>query len=54
VLNGTNYVLMIYIPPLKMCGYWAGQMAQQWRALATLPEVLSSVPSKHMVAHNHL
>jgi hypothetical protein len=29
VLNGTNYVLMIYIPPLKMCGYWAGQMAQQ-------------------------
>jgi hypothetical protein len=32
----------------------AGEMAQQLRALAALPEVLSSVPSDHMVAHNHL
>jgi hypothetical protein len=24
------------------------------RALTALPEVLSSVPSNHMVAHNHL
>ena len=29
-------------------------MAQQLRALAVLPEVLSSIPSNHMVAHNHL
>jgi hypothetical protein len=29
-------------------------MAQQLRALTALPEVLSSVPSSHMVAHNHL
>ena len=29
-------------------------MAQQLRALADLPEVLSSIPSNHMVAHNHL
>ena len=29
-------------------------MAQQLRALIALPEVLSSVPSNHMVAHNHL
>jgi len=29
-------------------------MAQGLRALAALPEVLSSNPSNHMVAHNHL
>jgi len=32
----------------------AGERAQQLRALTALPEVLSSVPSNHMVAHNHL
>jgi hypothetical protein len=34
--------------------YWAGEMAQQVRAPTALPEVLSSNPSNHMVAHNHL
>jgi hypothetical protein len=29
-------------------------MAQWLRAVAALPEVLSSVPSNHMVAHHHL
>jgi hypothetical protein len=29
-------------------------MAQWLRALTALPEVLSSVPSNHMVAHDHL
>jgi hypothetical protein len=29
-------------------------MAQWLRALDALPEVLSSIPSNHMVAHNHL
>jgi hypothetical protein len=29
-------------------------MAQRVRALTALPEVLSSIPSNHMVAHNHL
>jgi hypothetical protein len=29
-------------------------MAQWLRALTVLPEVLSSVPSNHMVLHNHL
>jgi hypothetical protein len=29
-------------------------MAQWLRALTALPEVLSSVLSNHMVAHNHL
>jgi len=31
----------------------AGEMAQQLRALAALPEVLSSIPSNYMVAQNH-
>ena len=34
------------------CG--AGEMAQRLRALPVLPKVLSSIPSNHMVAHNHL
>jgi hypothetical protein len=29
-------------------------MAQWLRALTTLLEVLSSIPSNHMMAHNHL
>jgi hypothetical protein len=29
-------------------------MAQRLRALTALPEVLNSIPSDHMVAHNHL
>jgi hypothetical protein len=32
----------------------AGEMAQQLRALTAFPEVPSSNPSNHMVAHNHL
>jgi hypothetical protein len=32
----------------------AGEMNQQLRALAALPEVLSSILSNHMVAYNHL
>jgi hypothetical protein len=32
----------------------AGEMAQQLRALTDLPKVVSSKPSNHMVAHNHL
>ena len=30
------------------------QTAQRLRALPAVPEVLSSIPSNHMVAHNHL
>jgi hypothetical protein len=33
---------------------WAGEMAQQLRTPTALPEVLSSIPSSHMIAHNHL
>jgi hypothetical protein len=32
----------------------SGEVAQQLRALTALPEVLSSIPSNHMVVHNHL
>jgi hypothetical protein len=32
----------------------AGEMAHWLRALTALPEVLSSIPSNHIVAHNHL
>jgi len=35
------------------CGR-AREMAQQLRAVTALPEVLSSIPSNYMVAHNHL
>jgi hypothetical protein len=30
------------------------EMAQRLRALTALPKVLSSIPSNHMVDHNHL
>ena len=39
---------------LKMLNSGAGEMAQQLRALTALPDVLSSIPSNDMVAHNHL
>jgi hypothetical protein len=32
----------------------AREMAQWLRGLTILPEILSSIPSDHMVAHNHL
>jgi hypothetical protein len=31
----------------------AGEVAQRLRVLTALPEVLSSIPSNHVVAHNH-
>jgi hypothetical protein len=39
---------------LKNQQNWAGEMAQWLRALMALPEVLSSIPSNHMVTHNHM
>ena len=41
----------------KNFGIWEGaarKMTQRLRALAALPEVQSSIPSNHMVVHNHL
>jgi hypothetical protein len=54
-----NMLLSIHIPVtlsrifILKFHFRAGEMAQQVRALTALPEVLSSNPSKHMVAHNH-
>jgi hypothetical protein len=39
---------------IKITKNWAEEMAQWLRALTALPEILSSIPSNHMVAHNHL
>jgi hypothetical protein len=39
---------------IKSPNKWAGEMAQWLRALTALPEVLTSILSNHMVAHNHL
>jgi hypothetical protein len=39
---------------LEMIHWGADEMAQRLRALIVLLEVLSSIPSNHMVAHNHL
>jgi hypothetical protein len=46
--SGTEFTL------IKTATLEAGEMAQQLRALTLLPEVMSSSPSNHMVAHNHL
>jgi hypothetical protein len=38
----------------KDLGSWGGEMSQRIKALTVLQKVLSSNPSNHMVAHNHL
>jgi hypothetical protein len=55
-LGSTTAILRPYSTPqrIKINKEGAGEMAQQLRALTALPEVLSSIPSNHMVAHNHL
>jgi hypothetical protein len=44
---------MLYLKKLKLLTQ-AGEMAGRLKALTALPEVLSSIPSNHMVAHSHL
>jgi hypothetical protein len=44
----------VSLPPFKRVHIWAGEMVQRLRVLAALPEVPSSIPSNHMVAHNGL
>jgi hypothetical protein len=39
---------------VKMLGKGNGEMVPRLRALSALLEVLSSISSNHMVAHNHL
>jgi hypothetical protein len=38
----------------KIIQQGAGEIAKGLRARTVLPEVLSSIPSNHVVAHNHL
>jgi hypothetical protein len=53
-MKGSYQLQVIHAKPSpKDKELQAGEMAQQLRALTALPEVLSSIPSKHMVAHNH-
>jgi hypothetical protein len=46
------YTKNFYFIKINFAG--AREMAQWLRAVAALPEVLSSIPSNHMVAPNHL
>jgi hypothetical protein len=49
--QGVNIVGVQGLKKYIYSPFQAGEMAQWLRAL---PEVLSSIPSNHMVAHNHL
>jgi hypothetical protein len=48
--HGNTFAFSILF---KIHRLWAGEMTQRLRALTVL-KVLSSIPSNHMVAHNHL
>ena len=47
-------VAHVFNPDTQEAEAGAGKMAQRVRALTALSKVLSSNPSNHMVAHNHL
>jgi hypothetical protein len=47
-----NRILTALLQLLKIVG--VGEMAQPLKALTAPPEVLSSIPSNHMVAYKHL
>jgi hypothetical protein len=53
-LRRVEGCLNLALKHLKIILIEAGEMAQWLRELAALPAVLSSIPSNHMVAHNHL
>jgi hypothetical protein len=50
----TKATSTLYLLSIRNVCAGAEEMAQQLRALKALPEVLSSIPSAHMVAYNHL
>jgi hypothetical protein len=54
VSGDIRYILVAQTHTQTKHPYTGGEMAQQLKALAALPEVLSSIPSNHMVAHDHL
>jgi hypothetical protein len=53
VLRGTGLTALLFTAA-KNEEEGAGEMAQRLRALTALLKVLSSNPSNHTVAHNHL
>jgi hypothetical protein len=50
--DSFHYLETLYC--LRMAQSVGEKMAQWLRAPTALPEVLSSIPSNHMVTHNHL
>jgi hypothetical protein len=54
ILTVLRYFRFMFFPFVKNYFLGAGEMAQWLRALTALSEVLSSILSNHMVAHNHL
>jgi hypothetical protein len=52
--NENGYYRSIHLDAFKKDWKEAGEMVQQLRVLTVLPEVLSSIPSNHRVAHSHL
>jgi hypothetical protein len=50
----TSSPFLIHGSKLKKQDSGAEEMAQYLRALTAPPEVVSSILSNHMVAHNHL
>ena len=52
-LRGKDAGECVFLAGQKSCS-WAGEMAQGLRTPTVLPEVLSSILSNHMVAHNPL
>jgi hypothetical protein len=58
IVLGRSKIQELYIlswdAEYKTIHLGAGEGAQQLRALTALLEVLSSIPSNYMVAHNHL
>ena len=54
VLSGLVCLSICSLKSVKNFMFGVGEMAQRLRALIALPEDLSSIPSNHMVAHNHL
>jgi hypothetical protein len=51
--QGPNRKIRTSLIP-QMDHFGAEEMVQWVRALTALPEVLSSIPSNHIVAHSHL
>jgi len=49
-----GHVTRLENPPIKDPHSQAGEMAQWLGAPTALPEVMSSIPSNHMVVHGHL